>query len=71
MVWLGFSALGAEETKGATRAEFRGRTGPESKMSYDAVTHTHTHTHNRLTAFVRDYPGKPVPEETLTHSHPS
>ena len=34
-------------------------------------THTHTHTHNRLTAFVRDNPGRPVPEETLTHSHPS
>ena len=39
-----------------------------------AHTHTHTHTHsthNRLTAFVRDYPGRPVPEETFTHSHPS
>ena len=31
----------------------------------------HTHTHNRLTAFVRDNPGRPVPEETLTHSHPT
>ena len=30
-----------------------------------------THTHNRLTAFVRDNPGRPVPEETLTHSHPT
>ena len=30
-----------------------------------------THTHNRLTTFVRDNPGRPVPEETLTHSHPS
>ena len=28
-------------------------------------THTHTHTHGR------DYPGRPVPEETFTHSHPS
>ena len=34
-------------------------------------THTHTHTHNRLMAFVRDNPGRPVPEETLTHSHPT
>jgi len=25
-------------------------------------THTHTHTHIRLTAFVRDYSGEPVPE---------
>ena len=33
--------------------------------------HTHTHTHNHLTAFVRDNPGRPVPEETLTHSHPT
>ena len=32
---------------------------------------THTHTHNRLTAFGPDNPGRPVPEETLTHSHPS
>jgi len=23
---------------------------------------------NRFTAFVQDYPGEPVPEETLTHS---
>jgi len=30
-----------------------------------------SHTHNCLTAFVRDYPGRLVPEETLTHSHPS
>ena len=33
--------------------------------------HTHTHTHNRLMAFVRDNPGRPVPEETCTRSHPS
>ena len=32
---------------------------------------THTHTHNRLMAFVRDNPGRPVPEETCTRSHPS
>ena len=31
----------------------------------------YTHTHNRLTAFVWDNPGRPVPEETLTHSHPT
>ena len=31
----------------------------------------HTHRHNRLTAFGPDYPGRPVPEETFTHSHPS
>ena len=37
----------------------------------DKHTHTHTHTHNRLTAFVRDNPGRPVPQETLTHSHPT
>ena len=30
-----------------------------------------TNTHNRLTAFVRDNQGRPVPEETLTHSHPT
>ena len=28
-------------------------------------------THNRLIAFVRDNPGRPVEEETLTHSHPT
>ena len=31
----------------------------------------YTHTHNRLMAFVRDNPGRPVPEETLIHSHPT
>jgi len=36
-----------------------------------ARTHAHTHTHNHLTASVRDNPGRPVPEETLTHSHPT
>ena len=35
------------------------------------ITVTHTHTHNRLTTFVRDYPGRPEPEKTLTHSHPT
>ena len=34
-------------------------------------THATHETHNRLTAFVRDNPGRPVPEETLTHSHPT
>jgi len=34
-------------------------------------TQTQTHTHNRLMAFVRDNPSRPVPEETLTHSHPT
>ena len=32
-----------------------------------ARTHAHTHTHNRLTALCL---GKPVSEETFTHSHP-
>jgi len=34
------------------------------------VSHTHTPTHTHTTVlrpFVRDYPGEPVPEETLTH----
>ena len=29
------------------------------------------HTHNHLMAFVRDNQGRPVPEKTLTHSHPT
>jgi len=28
-------------------------------------------THQHTQPLVRDYPGRPVPEETLTHSHPS
>ena len=28
----------------------------------DLHKHKYTHTHTRLTAFVQDYPGKPVPE---------
>jgi len=34
----------------------------------------HTYTHDRQTALclgLQDYPGRPVPEETFTHSHPS
>ena len=30
-------------------------------------THTTTTTTTVLRPFVRDYPGEPVPEETLTH----
>jgi len=30
----------------------------------------HTHT-TAVWPFVQDYPGRPVPEETFTHSHPS
>ena len=31
-----------------------------------------THTHTTVSRpFVRDYPDRPVPEETFTHSHPS
>jgi len=33
------------------------------------IRHTHTHTHSAvLRPFIRDYPGRPVQEETLTHS---
>jgi len=35
-----------------------------------ARTHTHTHT-SVYRPLVWDYQGRPVPEETLTHSHPS
>jgi len=43
-----------------------------SKKEESVYLHTHTHTTvNRLTAFCSDYPGRPVPEETFTHSHPS
>ena len=28
------------------------------------------HTHTVKQPFVRDYPGRPVPEETFIHSHP-
>ena len=38
--------------------------------STTASTHTHTCS-TILWPLVRDYPGKPVPEETFTHSHPS
>ena len=31
----------------------------------------HSHTQNHLTALFRDCPGRPIPEETFTHSHPS
>ena len=36
------------------------------------VSRHHTHTHTTVQRpFVRDYPGRPVPEETFTHSHSS
>ena len=37
-------------------------------------THARTHARKHTTVqrpLVRDYPGRPVPEETFTHSHPS
>jgi len=37
-------------------------------LQWNAHTHTHTTVWRPL---VRDSPGRPVPEETLTHSHPS
>jgi len=39
------------------------------KKDRTQYTHTHTHTHTTtvLQPFVRDYPGEPVPEETITH----
>ena len=37
----------------------------------ERLKYLHTHTHDRLTAFGPGQPGRPVPEETLTHSHPS
>ena len=42
-----------------------------SRLNLAIGTKRRTHTHNRLTAFCWDYPGRPVPEETFTHSHPS
>jgi len=38
------------------------------KNAYDCMN-THTHTLSSSLDFVRDNPGEPVPEETLTHSH--
>jgi len=40
-------------------------------VGHHTHTHTNTHTHSHLRPFVRDNLGRPVPEETLTHSHPS
>ena len=37
---------------------------------YFFLNNIHTHTTVKW-PFVRDYPGRPVPEETFTHSHPS
>ena len=53
------------------QGEGKGATGkylgcPLSRRVDVCATHTHTHTHNRLTAFVRDYPGRPVPEKRTT-----
>ena len=37
--------------------------------SFDIEQYKRHNTHSQ--PFVRDYPGRPVPEETFTHSHPS
>ena len=36
-----------------------------------SLSHTRAHTHARTHTHTTVYPGRPVPEETLTHSHPS
>jgi len=56
--------FGFMKGKGTTDAIFMARQMQESFQ-------LKIHTHNHLTAFVRDNPGRPVPEETLTHSHPT
>jgi len=38
---------------------------------YSGHAHTHAQLFNSLWYILVDYPGRPVPEETLTHSHPS
>jgi len=40
-------------------------------LLYQAREKCDLHTHNRLTAVGPVLPGRPVPEETLTHLHPS
>ena len=49
-----------------------------SKHICKVMTHAHAHAHAHTQPFngllsgtVRDYPGRPVPEEIFTHSHPS
>ena len=57
-------------------AKFYGKLAARGKAVYmqrhDKYLRTHTHTHKTVWPLVRDNPGRhPVPEETLTHSHPS
>jgi len=64
------------EFKASFRVRVTGTTREPQKILWHSagvhkVHNTHTHTHNHLTASVRDNPGRPVPEETLTHSHPT
>jgi len=81
-----FSAGPAETGAGSGVRAARRRGGfattpPEPAIYYVSSKHQRqmaratytpmTHTDNRLTAFVRDNPGRSVPEETLTHSHPT
>jgi len=43
----------------------------QQRQSIEGNTLRMEHTHNRLTAFCPGLPGRPVPEEIFTHSHPS
>ena len=52
------------------RTDYRQRQSTKGFSSSSACAHTHTRTRSKR-PFVRDYPGRSVPEETFTHLHPS
>jgi len=53
--------------EGGLRSPLPARDFHITNAQTDRQTHTNTHTHNRLTAFVRDNRGRPVPEK---NTHP-
>ena len=40
-------------------------------VTFNSKHSAHTRTHTHTQSFDQDYLGRPVPEETFTHSHPS
>ena len=51
-------------------AQYAAANAGKHAVTTQSPYHVHTTTTAVLRPFVRDYPGEPVPKETLTHHHP-
>jgi len=58
--WLSTEKINLTQQKQVTQK-------PDDKNTKKPINNNTTTTTTVLRSFVRDYPGEPVPEETLTH----